>query len=546
MDGVKDEIKARLAVEDVVGQYLELKRAGRNLKALSPWTSERTPSFMVSPEKGIWHDFSSNKGGDIFTFVMEVEGIGFKEALEKLARQAGVELEKYGGDKELSRRKERAREVLEITTKFYQFALSKSRRVAEYVFYKRNMNRATAEEFRIGFAPDGGKKLVEFLAARGFSRKEMEDAGLLNRFGGDIFKGRMMVPLMDSVGMVVGFTGRTLNDKDKNSPKYLNTPETILYNKGRHIFGFSQAKEAIRKSGFVVVVEGNMDVISSHQAGVKEAVATAGTAMTEAHLKALSRLTSDVRLAYDGDAAGVAAAERAISIASELGIDLSIISDYGGAKDPDELIQKGAELWREAIEKREPAIDWLLGRYEERLDLDTGSGKRDYSTVAMKLIRGLADSVEREHYEAKVAEVLGVTVTALREKRVEGGNRRLKKIAVTASGRKAGAVEVEVMDRICAILLYGEVSAPMGLDISLPMDDTRRQELKLMFEHWYTAIGQDALEKELTELAKRLENEKTKRDLTDLRQRFAEAIEAGDDEEAKRLNREIKKMEYQK
>jgi DNA primase len=544
MDGVKEEIKARLAVEDVVGQYLELKRAGRNLKALSPWTSERTPSFMVSPEKGIWHDFSSNKGGDIFTFIMEVEGINFKEALEKLARQAGVELEKYGEDKELSRRKARAREALEITTKFYQFALSKSRKMADYVFYKRNMNRATAEEFRIGFSPEGGKKLADFLTARGFTKREMEDAGLLNRFGGDLFKGRMMVSLMDSVGMVVGFTGRILDDKDKNSPKYLNTPETLLYNKGRHIFGFSQAKEAIRKSGFVVVVEGNMDVISSHQAGVKEAVATAGTAMTEAHLKALSRLTSDVRLAYDGDAAGVAAAERAISIASELGIDLSIVSDYEGAKDPDELIQRGVELWRKAIDKREPAIDWLLGKYEEKLDLETGAGKREYSTVAMKLIRGLSDSVEREHYEAKVAEALGVSVVALREKKVEGGVKRLKKI--TTSGTTVGAVEADVIDRACAILLYGGASIPEGLDISLPKDDTRRQELKLMFEHWYAAMGQSDLEKELTELTKRLENEKTKRDLADLRQKFAETIEAGDDEEAKRLNKEIKKLEQQK
>ena len=365
MQDVKEEIKARLPVEDVISQYVELKRAGRNLKGRSPWGVDKTPSFMVSPEKGIWHDFSANKGGDIFTFIMEVEGISFREALEKLAAQAGVDISKYaGGDKELSRRKARAREALELTTKFYQFCLSKSKKVSEYVFYKRNLNRATAKEFRIGYAPADGKTLKKFLMGRGFSEKELNDAGLLNRFGGDMFRGRMMVPFMDTTGNVIGYTARVL---DKSEPKYLNTQETLLFNKSRFIFGLTQAKEAIRKNGFVVIVEGNMDVISSHQAGVKEAVATSGTAMTEQHLKILSNLTNDIRLAYDGDDAGVRAAERAIMMAGDLGLNLTVISDYQGAKDPDELIQRGAELWQKAVNERKPAIEWLLDKYEEKV-----------------------------------------------------------------------------------------------------------------------------------------------------------------------------------
>ena len=328
MEDAKEEIRARLAVEDVVGQYIELKRAGRNFKGHSPWGTDRTPSFMVSPDKGIWHDFSSNKGGDIFTFVMEMEGCTFREALEKLAQQAGVELRRYSGDdKKQAAHKARLFEVLELATKYFQYCLSKNKSVMQYVFYKRNMNKKTVENFRIGYAPQSGDALKKFLIKRGFTKQEMEDAGLLNQYGGDLFRGRMTIPLMDVGGRVIGFTARILNDKDKNSPKYLNTPETILYNKGRHIFGLSQAKDAIRRTDYVVVVEGNMDVISSHQAGVNQAVATAGTAMTEMHLKSFARMTKDIRLAYDGDEAGIRAAERAISMASKFGIYLSVIDD---------------------------------------------------------------------------------------------------------------------------------------------------------------------------------------------------------------------------
>ena len=299
MNDAKEEIKSRLAVEDVVGQYIELKRAGRNLKGRSPWGVDKTPSFMVSPEKGIWHDFSANKGGDIFTFVMEVEGISFKEALEKLANQAGVDITKYrGGDSAVTKKKLRAKEALALATKYYQACLVRNRTVCEYVFYKRNLNRSTVGEFKIGYSPSSGKALTEALKKRGFTMEELDSAGLLNRFKGDMFRDRMMVPFIDTTGNVIGFTARIIG---QGEPKYLNTPETLLFNKSKFIFGLYQAKEAIRRDGFVVIVEGNMDVISSHQAGVKQAVATSGTAMTEHHLKALSKLTSDIRLAYDGD-----------------------------------------------------------------------------------------------------------------------------------------------------------------------------------------------------------------------------------------------------
>jgi DNA primase len=520
MNDAKEEIRARLAIEDVVGQYIELKRKGRTFEGHSPWGVDKTPSFMVSPEKGIWHDFSANRGGDIFSFVMEVEGISFREALEKLAAQAGVDLSKYsGGDKQVAKKKARAKEALELACKDYQGCLSKNKPVCEYVFYKRNLNRPTVKEFRIGYSPKEGKALVDFLTKRGFSRQEMTDAGLLNRFSGDMFRGRMMVPFIDTTGNVIGFTARVL---DKSEPKYLNTPETILFNKGRFIFGFYQAKEAIRKSGFVVIVEGNMDVISSHQAGVKEAVATSGTAMTEMNLRALSKLTDDIRLAYDGDEAGVKATERAIKMAGDMGIKLSVISDYGAAKDPDELIQKGADLWVSAVQKNMPAVDWLLSKYEERFDLKTADGKQEYSDLAMDLLKYLP-KVRQRHYRQLVAKKLNVEVEDLGEA-AKNGKKRLKE--VKTSGK---SIEDDgILDRILSILIYGKINA--GNDFEVPKDKNKLAELEMIFDRFYKSWAKENLEGEFEELCKKRQKKSVEIEIKELNDELARL---NDDEEDK-------------
>ncbi len=531
MDNAKEEIRARLSVEDVVGQYIELKRAGRNLKGRSPWGVDKTPSFMVSPDKGIWHDFSANKGGDIFSFVMEVEGISFREALEKLAAQAGVELAKYsGGDKAVAERRRRTKELLELSCRFYQFCLTKNQKACEYVFNKRGMQKPTVKTFRIGYAPNPGKALVQFLTKKGYKRKEMEAAGVLNQYGGDLFRGRMMVPFIDTGG-VIGYTARILGPGE---PKYLNTPETVLFNKGRFVFGLAQAKEAIREHDFVVCVEGNMDVISSHQAGVREAVATSGTAMTENHLKILSRLTPDVRLAYDGDAAGIKATERAIMMAGDLGVNLSVIYDYHGAKDPDELIQKDPKLWQEAVKNHRPAVDWLLDKYEENLDLSSGLGKREYSDVAMKLLKYVSDAVERKHYEKLVARKLDCDVEDLHAKKiVETETKRLKKLELEASSD----VLAGVRDNLQAIMLYGGVTGVKGVE--LPEDETKLAELEMVFETRYKDWNSAMLEKEAKALLARYKIEMSKQEVESLNQELAEAEEKGDDERAAEILKKI-------
>lgn len=531
MDDAKEEIRARLSVEDVVGQYIELKRAGRNLKGRSPWGVDKTPSFMVSPDKGIWHDFSANKGGDIFSFIMEVEGISFREALEKLAAQAGVELQRYsGGDRKVAERKRRLKEVLELSCRYYQFCLTKNEKVCDYVFHKRNLTKPTVQEFRIGYSPNQGKALVQFLTKKGYKLKEMEAAGVLNQYKGDLFRGRMMVPFIDVVG-VIGYTARILG---KGEPKYLNTPETLLFNKSRFVFGLVQAKEAIRQNGFVVIVEGNMDVISSHQAGVKEAVATSGTAMTEGHLKMLSRLTGDVRLAYDGDAAGVKATERAIMLAGDLGINLSVISDYHGAKDPDELIQKDPKLWQEAVKNYRPAVDWLLDKYEENLDLNSGPGKREYADLAMKLLKNVSHPVEKTHYEQLVARKLDCSVEDLRAQNVaQTPSKRLKKANLEA----ASDVLAGIRDNLQAIVIYGGVSGIKGVE--LPDDETRLEELEMVFEMRYKDWDKLALEKEAKALLVRYKTEIGKQEVEMLNVELAKAEEAGDEDRQAEILRKI-------
>ena len=417
MQDAKEEIRARLNIEDVVGEYVQLKRAGRNFKGLSPFSGEKTPSFFVSPEKNIWHDFSSNKGGDVFSFIMEVEGLDFRQALELLAQRAGIDLSMYdsAGSQERARFKRRLLEAHELAAKYYQQSLIKNPVALEYVCKKRQLSKEIVQSFQIGYAPTSGNALVQFLLKRGFTKHELSEGGLTNRFGGDLFRGRMTIPLMDASGRVIGFTGRIIND-EPNAPKYLNTPQTILYDKGRHVFGLSQAKEAIRTGGYSVIVEGNLDVVSSHQAGVQQVVATAGTALTEAHLKALVRLSPAVKLSFDGDAAGLAATERAIPIAQRVGVDLTIVSLPEGIKDPDELVKKDPKLWQKAIDDAENVIDWLLVQYKKRENMETPIGKRRFTTAALAVVRALEDPVEKEYFMRKIASYTETSLEAVQEK----------------------------------------------------------------------------------------------------------------------------------
>jgi DNA primase len=482
MDAVED-IKARLSIEDVIGEYVQLKRSGRNWRGLSPFTNEKTPSFMVSPEKQIWHDFSSGKGGNMFSFVMEMEGLDFRGALEQLARKAGIDLEQYQTSARFlnrSQQKQRTYDLLELAVKFYQVQFSKNKIALEYVLKQRGYTKATALEWQLGYAPVNGSALTTFLRSRKFTAEEMRMAGVSvgrpNRIS-DMFRGRLMIPLADPQGRIIGFTARILND-DPGLPKYINTPRTIVYDKSRHIFGLHRAKEAIRLAHYAVVVEGNLDVIASHQAGVRQTVAVAGTALTEQHLKGLVHFTDDIRLCFDADRAGIAATERVIPIASKVGINLSMINLPSG-KDPDELVKKSPLAWKKTIEQPTYALDWLIARYQQSLDLSTAVGKRQFSNIIMNVVRGLDDQVEQEHYVGIIATLIGVSREALQAKLQPVTTQRLKSRGSPLAEMDKNAVELKkVQDHFLSImLLKAELRNYLSIISSAMLLDAAAREL---------------------------------------------------------------------
>ena len=572
MQDAKEEVRARLNIEDVIGEYVQLKRAGRNLKGLSPFTDERTPSFMVSPEKQIWHDFSSGKGGDIFTFVMLVEGMDFRQALEHLARKAGVDLSLFShGDGRTAKRRARAREALKLAANFYQQNLVKNPAALEYAVKKRRLNRQTIGDFIVGYAPDQGDALTKALEKRGFSRRELADAGLVNRFGGDLFRGRMMVALSDGSGEAVGFTGRIIRD-DPRAPKYLNTPQTLLFDKSRHIFGLYQAKEAIRKSDAAVIVEGNLDVVSSHQAGVKNVVATAGTAMTLQHLKALSRLAGRIRVAFDGDRAGVSATERAINLAQEIGVELEVVSLPDGVKDPDELIQKDAALWKAAVERAQPAVDWVIARHAEMEDLAAAEGKRRFSTTALRIVRSLKDPVEQEHYLAVISGKTGASITALKAKLAgeKTVNQQLRKtkigkekphpvqdetedmLAGLAASEKTvrrwlAAISGEMLENDNARQLIGYLRENLDIDLSnIPQGLQKIEQyvkiVQLKSESRYVNWEQKSLDEEMARLVRQITIKHRENQKNQLLTQLREAEAAGDEVLSQRLRQNLNQL----
>lgn len=414
MDQV-EEIKTRLDVAEVIGGYVQLKQAGRNLKAPCPFHQEKTASFMVSPEKQIWHCFGCHQGGDVIKFVMAVEALEFREALELLARRAGVELKssRSRGD---SKVKERLYAAQELAVRYFQTNLLKNPQALNYL-KRRGLTKDTIKLFQIGYAPDTWEGLSRVLLKQGFSEDESMKAGLAGKKRGlyDMFRGRIMLTICDAQGRPIGFTGRVLGEE---LPKYLNTPQTLLYDKSRAIYGLHLAKEAIRQKDEVVLVEGNMDVVAAHQAGYKNTVAASGTALTLDQLKTLSRFTKNIKLAFDQDQAGLIATERAIELGQKLGVTLKMVV-IPGAKDPDELIRKDPKQWKDAVAGAMYVVDYLFARFERDFDLESAIGKRQFSDRLASNIKRLADPVEKDHYIKRLAEKTGTSPEAVGQK-VEG------------------------------------------------------------------------------------------------------------------------------
>ncbi len=417
MSQVTDQIKERIDIIDLIREYIpELKKAGVSWKARCPFHQEKTPSFVVSPEKGIWHCFGCHEGGDIFAFIKKAEGIEFADALRLLASRAGVKLERQ--DPRAESERGRNLDVVRLASQWYHQVLlrSKSGEAARNYIAGRGLKAETMAEWQLGFAPDAWDELFKYLQSRGFKAGELAAAGLAvsNNRGGyyDRFRYRLLFPIQDVHGNVVGFTGRKLREEDVGG-KYINTPETGLYHKSQILFGLHRAKAAIRKEGLAVVVEGNMDCISSHQAGVTNVVAASGTAVTPEQVKLLKRFTNTICLAFDPDLAGQAALMRGLEVAWQEDMVVQIVVLPKGL-DPDALIKRNPEDWKKLTDERENFLDWLFIKARSDWDINTAAGKKQAGRLLLPWIRRLPDAIEQTHYLQLLGRELNVSEPVLR------------------------------------------------------------------------------------------------------------------------------------
>ena len=421
------ELAERNPIEEVVGEYVALnKRSGQNLFGLCPFHSEKTPSFSVSPAKQIYHCFGCGKGGSVINFIMEIEHLSFPEAVEFLARRAGLAIpEDTGRDPNRGRRERMLNLNREAARWFYaQLSTPEGAAAADYM-RRRQISPKIARSFGLGFAPESWTALTDAMKALGYTERELFDSGLAKhgKRGGiyDAFRNRLMFPVIDVRGNVVAFSGRILGDGE---PKYLNSPDTLVFSKSHNLFGLNLAKKS--RSGYIILVEGNIDVVSLHQAGFDSAVASLGTALTNEQARLLSRFTKKVVLCYDSDAAGRKAAQRAIPMLDKLELAVKVVTVPEG-KDPDEFIKaRGAEAFRALVEDSEDGMEFRLRRAAEGFDLSTDEGKVGYLKEAAGLIAALPDSVAREVYAMRVASQCSVPVDAVRDSVKQARRRRMR------------------------------------------------------------------------------------------------------------------------
>lgn len=410
------QIKDRLNILDVISPYVELQKAGRHFKGKSPFTNEKTPSFFVSPDRGVYYCFSTSQGGDIFKFIEVMEGVDFKGALKILAEKAGVELVPEHPEKRTER--EQLYNVLSEATQWFEQKLQ-SYAPAQAYLEKRGVTASTIAKWQIGYAPgppDGGwRELRTHLSEKGFSDTLLLKAGLIKSAGAgkepfDTFRDRVMFPLRDQSGRVVAFSGRLLTPNDK-APKYVNSPETELYHKSELLYGYDIAKGGIRKLPFWLIVEGQFDVVMSHQAGYATTVAVSGTAFTLTHAQQLERLCDKVVLALDADKAGIAAMKRAAELLLKRGFDVKVATMPDGA-DPADLVVENVTVFKQSIKKASHVIEFLVQHILKHIE-DSRAQKLRVRDEVVPFIALLPSHLERDHFEGVVGEALGTTKDAI-------------------------------------------------------------------------------------------------------------------------------------
>jgi len=406
-----DEIKQRVDIVDVVSQYAKLTKAGRTFRALCPFHSEKNPSFFVYPEQQSWHCFGAcNTGGDVFSFVMKKQGIDFGEALRMLAQRAGVTLpsraERGGEDRE----KQKLYEVNEAAAQYFQSQLdAKAGEKAKAYLLKRGLSQKTIADFQLGFSPDKWEALKQHLIDTGYTEAELLNAGLIIEGEGgkthDRFRNKVMFPIADARGHITGFGARVLDD---SLPKYINSPQTPLFDKSGTLYGINLAKDAIRQQELAVIVEGYLDVITAHQNGFQNVVASMGTSVTEKQVSTLKRLSKNMALALDADAAGEEATLRAVSYENTLDAEVKVIIMAKG-KDPDDVIKEDAKAWEGLVREALPIVDYTFNVVTAGLDLTKASGKAQAVDKLLPIVAEIKNPIRQAHYLQKLAQLLNVS-----------------------------------------------------------------------------------------------------------------------------------------
>lgn len=564
MNSPVTKIKERLTIEEVVSSYIKLDKAGNNLKARCPFHNEKTPSFFVSADRGTYYCFGCGASGDIFTFVEEFEGLDFKGALKLLADRAGVELTAFTKEKKESEsEKEKLYRVMEEATKFFESNLINNTEVLDYL-KSRGLKEKSIKDFRIGFVKNDWRLLYENLKNK-FSDGELEKAGLIKKTEKgyyDRFRGRIMFPIFDSSGRVIAFSGRIFVD-DGKSAKYLNSPETPIFSKNAVLYGIDKAKDSIRKNNFSILVEGQMDLILSHQAGYKNTIATSGTALSDStvskenvvsNLGLIRRLSSNLVLAFDADKAGANATIRAGKIALSLGMDVKVV-DMPEGVDPADLISKGsADAWREAIRNSKHIIEFLLKKALEKSASDPRKNiSREVQEKILPFVDALDKSSEKAGFLKKIHDKTSISETFLLEdlKKIEKEQKyekeEIQKVEETeVKKRRKDNVESDLL----GIAFWQQTLSAPVVDFKMIFEklgqvakkyEDSKEDLIYKAEVFYT--NNENLEKSVKEMFLNLEEENINEELN---KKMLELGQASNDEKGKIILKEINELNKRK
>ena len=414
-----DEIKSRLNIVDLIGEYVQLQKAGAGWKACCPFHNEKTPSFSVSEEKQFWHCFGCGKGGDAFAFLMEMEGLDFREALEKLAEKTGVELPKYSGGGIKREDKNKLGEILELATKFYEKQLWEGGGRSKILSYlkERGLQEKTVKEFRLGYSPVGWRNVLEFLTGRGYAIQDILKTGLIiqkksdavgNADYYDRFRDRIIFPICDISGKVLGYSARVSPGGDETQAKYVNTPETEIYHKGNVLYGIDKAKLEIRTKDSVLLVEGNMDVIASWQAGIKNVVAISGTALTPEQLRIIKRYTQNVKMFFDMDEAGQKAVRRSAELAFENELNVAVVTISKG-KDAADAVKENLKSFLTAVKNAQSAMEYFLQQELSERNKNNIEDKKQIIQNLSGLVNSFVNKIEREYWVRELANRLDIS-----------------------------------------------------------------------------------------------------------------------------------------